>query len=60
MEKRSDNRFTLGRESFAQVSAVESIRLSPQAEKRARDFDRHDLSPEQRRQQILDAHRTKG
>jgi hypothetical protein len=44
--------FTLGRRGFAKISAVEGIRLSPEAEKQFRDFDRQGLSAGDRRKLI--------
>lgn len=41
--------FTLGRQSFAKISAVEGIRLSPEMEARFREFDLKGLSPSERR-----------
>lgn len=47
--------FTLGREGFAKISAVEGIHLSPDMEKRFRDFDRQGLSAGDRRETIARA-----
>ena len=44
--------FTLGRSGFANISAVEGIRLSSEMEKRFRDFDRDGLSASDRRKVI--------
>jgi hypothetical protein len=44
--------FTLGRRSFARISAVEGIRLSPEMEERFQDFDRQGLSASDRRKVI--------
>jgi len=44
--------FTLGREGFARISAVEGIRLSADMEERFRDFDRQGLSAGDRRKTI--------
>jgi len=53
MKKTVDiKRYTLGRKSFAKISAVEGIRLSPEMEARFSDFDRKDLSAAERRQEI--------
>jgi hypothetical protein len=47
----------LGRQRFAKISAVEGIELSPAAKKRAAEFDRLGLSPEERVRAIVAAHR---
>lgn len=44
--------FTLGRQGFAKISAVEGIRLSPEMEARFREFDQKGLSPSERRAAI--------
>ena len=44
--------YTLGRASFARISAVEGIHLSPEMEERFRDFDRNGLSASERRKAI--------
>ena len=44
--------YTLGRKGFAKISAVEGVRLSSEMEKRFEDFDRQDLSAEERRRAI--------
>jgi hypothetical protein len=44
--------FTLGRKSFAKISAVEGIALSADMEKRFRDFDRQGASSSDRREAI--------
>jgi hypothetical protein len=44
--------FTLGRGGFARISAVEGIRLSPEMERRFREFDRLGLSAGDRRKAI--------
>jgi hypothetical protein len=48
---------TLGRERFAKISAVEGIELEPGAKKRALEFDRLDVSAEDRRRSIIRAYR---
>jgi hypothetical protein len=47
----------IGRERFAKISAIEGIELSPAAKKRAAEFDRLGLSPEERIRRILAIHR---
>ena len=47
--------FTLGRQGFAKISAVEGIRLSPEMEARFREFDQKGLSPSERREAIARA-----
>jgi len=51
------NGVILGRGWFETISAVEGIALSPRAKKRAAEFDRQGLSPEQRRRAIIQAYR---
>jgi hypothetical protein len=57
--KNSQGKFVLGRERFAKISAVEGIALTPAMKKRAAHFDRLDLTPAERRKEILKAYRTK-
>jgi hypothetical protein len=45
---REHERFTIGRTAFAQVSAVEGIRLSDEMIQDLRDFDRKKLSDDER------------
>ncbi len=45
--------FTLGRSSFAQITAVEGIRLSRGMKRDFREFDRKQLSANARRQAIV-------
>jgi hypothetical protein len=47
----------IGRERFAKISAIEGIELSPAAKKRAAEFDRLGLSPEERIRRIVAVHR---
>ena len=54
-----DGGFTLGRDAFARISAVEGIELTPEAQARAAEFDRRGLSGEERRRAIIKAHRPK-
>lgn len=44
--------FTLGRQSFAKISAVEGIHLSADMEKRFQDFDRQGTPASERREVI--------
>ncbi len=48
---------TLGLEWFEKISAVEDIKLTESARRRAAEFDRLGLSPAERRKAILDAYR---
>jgi hypothetical protein len=55
---RSSSRgLTLGPKWGAKINAVEGIKLTPAAEKRAADFERRALSPAERRKEILRAYR---
>jgi hypothetical protein len=54
---RSAGSVTLGREWFAKISAVEGIKLTPAAKKRAAEFERRGLSGEERRREIVRAYR---
>lgn len=44
--------FTLGRDGFAKISAVEGIRLSGEMQRDIREFDREALSDDERRRRI--------
>jgi len=48
----SKNAFTLGRDRFERISAVEGIKTSPKVGRMFAEFDRKKLTPEQRRQVI--------
>jgi hypothetical protein len=48
---------TVGRERFAKISSVEGIVLTDAAKKRAKEFDRSGLSPEERVRRIIAIHR---
>jgi hypothetical protein len=48
--------FILGREAFAQISAVEGIKLTPEMKKRFAEFDKQGLTPAQRRRAIIKAY----
>jgi hypothetical protein len=50
--KRPSKGFTLGRQGFAKISAVEGIKMSRAMDAEFREFDRKGLSPEQRRKAI--------
>jgi hypothetical protein len=56
-DRRSGNNDVIGRDRFAKISAVEGMKLSDSAKKRAADFDRKQLSPEERIRAIIAAHR---
>lgn len=45
--------FTLGRDRFARISAVEGIALTDEMRAMLKDFDRDGLSAEERRRAIL-------
>lgn len=45
--------FTIGRSSFAKISAIEGIHLSGEMEKHLRELDRQGLSPEDRLRTIM-------
>jgi hypothetical protein len=47
----------IGRERFAKISAVEGIELTAAMKRRAAEFDRKNLTPEQRIRAIVAAHR---
>ena len=47
----------IGRRRFAAISAVEGIKLTPEMERRAADFAREGLKPEERIRAIVAAHR---
>jgi hypothetical protein len=52
-KRRPTSTVTIGRRGFAKISAVEGIKLSPEAEQDFREFDRLGLSPAARRQALL-------
>ena len=47
----------IGRERFAAISAVEGIKLTPEMEIRAAEFDRKGLTSDERIRAIVAAHR---
>ena len=49
---RSDQSYTIGREKFAKISAVEGIQLTAAMVEDFHEFERKGLSPEQRRTAI--------
>ena len=49
--------FTIGRERFAKISAVEGIVLTQQMHSRSAEFDSKGLSAEERRRAIIRTHR---
>lgn len=53
-QRTSGTGFTLGRVAFAQISAVEGIRLTPEMEADLRLYDRKGLSASKRRTAILE------
>jgi len=55
--KTASRGLTLGSKWGEKISAVEGIKLTAAAERRAADFDRQGLSPAQRRVAILQAYR---
>jgi hypothetical protein len=55
--KRASAKFVLGRERFAQISAVEGIKPTAAMKKRAAEFDRQGLSPAERRREIIKVYR---
>ena len=55
--KAASSGMTLGRDGFARISAVEGISLTPAMKRRAAEFDRRGLSPEERIRAIVAVHR---
>ncbi len=47
----------IGRERFAKISAVEGIRLTADMKRRAAEFDRKGLSPQERVRAIIAVYR---
>ncbi|WP_342242125.1 DUF2188 domain-containing protein [Inquilinus sp. OTU3971] len=54
-EGRIRESITIGRDPFAKISAVEGIKPTKEARKRAIEFEKKDLSSEQRRHAIIKA-----
>lgn len=50
--------FVIGRAAFAKISAVEGVALTQDSRKMFEDFDRQDLSADQRRAAIIAKHST--
>lgn len=48
--------FTIGRDTYEKIIAVEGVSPSSDAKRRAREFDRRGLSSEERRSAIIDAY----
>ena len=55
--KRISAQFVIGRERFAQISAVEGIKPTAAMKKRAAEFERQGLSPAERRREIIKVYR---
>ncbi|MET4491647.1 hypothetical protein [Bradyrhizobium sp. LA7.1] len=55
--KRVSAKFVIGRERFAQISAVEGIKLTGEMKARSARFEREGLSPAQRRKEIIKAYK---
>jgi hypothetical protein len=55
--KRISAKFVIGRERFAQISAVEGVKPTAAMKKRAAEFERQGLSPAQRRREIIKVYR---
>lgn len=51
--------YTVGRENFEKISAVEGMRPTRDATCRAAEFERKGMTSEQRRRAIIEAHSTK-
>ena len=51
--------FTIGRDNFERISAVEGIRPTKEGRARTAEFDRKGLSPEDRIRAIIEAYRPK-
>jgi hypothetical protein len=49
---RSAGTYTVGRERFSKISAVEGIRTSRRVDQDFREFDQKGLSPEERRREL--------
>jgi hypothetical protein len=55
--KRVSAKFVIGRERFAQISAVEGIKPTAAMKKRAAEFERQGLSSAERRKEIIKVYR---
>jgi hypothetical protein len=56
-DKRLSAKFVLGRERFAQISAVEGIRPTAAMKRRAAEFETKGLSAAERRREIIRIYR---
>jgi hypothetical protein len=55
--KRISAKFVIGRERFAQISAVEGIKPTAAMKKRAAIFEKQGLTPAERRREIIKTYR---
>jgi hypothetical protein len=55
--KGASAKFVIGRERFAQISAVEGIKPTAAMKKRSATFEKQGLSDSERRREIINAHR---
>ncbi|OGG41154.1 hypothetical protein A2118_03730 [Candidatus Kaiserbacteria bacterium GWA2_50_9] len=51
--QRENGGYIIGRQAFAKISAVEGIHLTQELSKDFQSFEQHRLSPEDRRQAIV-------
>jgi len=51
--RRSAGTYTIGRERFSKISAIEGIRTSRRVDEDFQEFDRKGLSSEERRREIV-------
>jgi len=56
-DRNNEGKFTLGRERFAKISAVEGLKLTPEMKRRIAELDRKGLKSEERIRAIVAAHR---
>jgi hypothetical protein len=56
---RKRNNLTLGLAGFSKISAVEGVVLKPESQRMFAEFDRNNLSPEERRRAIAQKHATR-
>jgi hypothetical protein len=57
VNKRISAKFVIGRERFAQISAVEGIKPTATMKKRAAIFEKQGLTPAERRREIIKTYR---
>jgi hypothetical protein len=57
VNKRISAKFVIGRERFAQISAVEGIKPTAAMKKRAAIFEKQGPTPAERRREIIKTHR---